>query len=113
MIYEIEGCIYPKCEGGLKCPLSTPPSRCELDITEQDKTIMELQKKVAEGKRAAQTLARMKHKEQQKQWYILHREERKKHMREYMKAHREERNKYMREYMKERYQRMKGEKANV
>lgn len=94
MIYEIEGCIYPKCEGGLKCPLSTPPSRCELDITEQDKTIMELQKKVTEGKRAAQMLARMKHKEQQKQWYILHREERNK-------------------YMKERYQRMKGEKANV
>lgn len=80
MIYEIEGCIYPKCEGGLKCPLSTPPSRCELDITEQDKTIMELQKKVAEGKRAAQTLARMKHKEQQKQWHILHRKERKEYM---------------------------------
>lgn len=94
MVYEIEGCIYPKCEGGLKCPLSTPPSRCDLDITEEDKTIMELQKKVAEGKRAAQTLARMKHKEQQKKWYILHREERNK-------------------YMKERYQRTKGEKTNV
>ena len=76
MIYEIEGCIYPKCEGGLKCPLSTPPSRCDLDLNEQDKTIMELEKKVAEGKRAAKQLAAIKTKQYQKEYNAKHRKER-------------------------------------
>ena len=76
MVIQVKGCIYPECEGGLKCPLSTPPSRCDLDLTEQDKTIMELEKKVAEGKRAAKQLAAIKTKKYQKEWNARHRKER-------------------------------------
>lgn len=93
MIYSIDGCIYPKCEDGFKCPLSEPPSHCDLDLNEDDKIIMELEKKVREGKEAARELSKIKAKIRNKIWCQENKEER-------------------RAYARERYHIRKNRKAN-
>lgn len=81
MTFDIEGCIYPRCNGGIDCPLESPPELCEADLSEDDKEIMELEKKVAEGKEAQKELARLKQKVRFKLWQEDHKDERREYLR--------------------------------
>lgn len=91
MVIEIEGCIYPRCNGGIDCPLTDPPSRCELDLTEDDKLIVELEKKVEEGKQAAKKLYAIRRRDYIKKWNAEHREQRNKYMKERYQIRKEKR----------------------
>lgn len=83
MLIKVEGCIWPKCEGGLNCPLSNPPDRCEADLSELDRLNWEDEIKVREGKEAAKRIAKRKAKERERQWYLDNKEKRREYMREY------------------------------
>jgi len=78
---EIKGCIFPRCEGGLKCPLAEPPEFCKLDSGKfYNEEIIELEKKVIEGKEAAKRIAEIRRREYFRRWYEDHKQERRKYM---------------------------------
>lgn len=78
---EIKGCIFPRCEGGLKCPLAEPPELCKADNGKfYNDEIIELEKKVIEGEEAAKRIAEIRRREYYRRWYEDHKQERKEYM---------------------------------
>lgn len=82
MLIEVKGCIWPKCQGGLYCPLECLPDRCEADLTELERLNYEDEIKVREGKEAARRIAARKAAARNKAWYEEHKEQRREYMRE-------------------------------
>lgn len=89
MYIEIEGCIYPKCNGGITCPLNTPPSRCDLDLSEDDKLNIEDYKIVLAGREALKRIQKRKNKERSRIFYQEHKEERRIYQREWYRRKKE------------------------
>lgn len=89
MYIEVKGCIYPNCEGGIKCPVANPPERCELDLTDLDKLVIKNDKLNAEdykivlaGKEALKRIAKRKNQVRSRIFYEEHKEERRAYTRE-------------------------------